>query len=174
MSVFAVYESSTGTLVGAVKAIDVPVPVAAALVGDALPVRLPLSTGEVATLALPGGELAVHEADDQPAVFVEPLTYGVALQPNQQPKPTLVKLAKVTEPLKIDATGLVVKLPEKPAQDTAVFALVSDGTDTLPLRGTITKDNDHVALPVTVGPGAHAVLVLVAGRAGRLTEVKTP
>jgi hypothetical protein len=162
VSVFAVYESSTGVVVGAVKAIDVPVPAVAALVGTALPVRV-----GAATLSLPGRELAVHEADDQPEVFTDPLAYGVT----RPPKPALAKLPTLDPPT-FDGTGLLVALPGNPAQDTAVFALVSEGQGTLPVTGTITKDTDHVALPVTVSAGTHAVLLLVAGWAGRLDEVE--
>ncbi|WP_290061266.1 hypothetical protein [Amycolatopsis solani] len=171
MSVFAVYESSTGTVVGAVKAIGTPVPAAAALVGDALPVRLSLQSGEVVTLALAGRELAVHEADDQPAVFVEPLAYGVTLVSGQPVKPALAKLADLPDAPVFDPTGLLVKLPGPATEDTAVFALVSEGPDTLPVTGKVKKDADHVSLPLTVGAGAHAVLLLVAGWAGRLEEV---
>ncbi|MFD5095647.1 hypothetical protein ACFWMR_33950 [Amycolatopsis thailandensis] len=174
MSVFAVYESSTGNVVGAAKAIGVAVPTAQALVGDALPVRLSLGTGEVVTLSLRGRELAVHEADDQPEVFVEPLAYGVTRVQGQPPKPALAKLPVLPESPTFDAVGLLVKLPKNPPQDTTVFALVSEGEETLPLAGTITKDTDHVSLPVTVTAGAHAVLLLVAGWAGRLEEVKKP
>jgi hypothetical protein len=166
MSVFAVYESSTGVVVGAVKAIDIPVPAVDALVGAALPVRV----GE-ATLSLPGRELAVHEADDQPEVFTDPLAYGVTAVPDQPPKPALTKLPVLDAPT-FDGAGLLVKLPGNPAQDTAVFALVSEGPGTLPLTGTITKDTDHVSMPVTVSAGTHAVLLLVAGWAGRLEEVE--
>ena len=170
MGVFAVYESSTGTVVGAVKAIGTPAPAVAALVGDALPVRLSIGTGEVSVLSLKGRELAVHEADDQPEVFDGPLAYGVT----QPSKPALAKLPELVDAPTFDEAGLLVKLPKNPAQDTAVFALVSEGEQTLPITGTITKDTDHVSIPVTVSAGAHAVLVLVAGWAGRLVEVKKP
>jgi hypothetical protein len=166
VSVFAVYESSTGVVVGAVRAIDLPVPAVVALVGAALPVR-----AGAATLTLPGRELAVHEADDQPEVFTDPLAYGVTRVPNQPPKPALAKLPTLDPPT-FDGTGLLVALPGNPAQDAAVFALVSEGQGTLPVTGTITKDTDHVALPVTVSAGTHAVLLLVAGWAGRLDEVE--
>ncbi|MBE1493306.1 hypothetical protein H4696_000406 [Amycolatopsis lexingtonensis] len=170
MSVFAVYESSTGNVVGAVKAIGTPLPAADALVGAALPVRLSLKSGEVVTLSLAGRELAVHEADDQPAVFVEPLAYGVTRVTGQPVKPALAKLAELPAPA-FDGAGLLVTVPEKTSEPLAVFALVSEGGDTLPLRGTIKEGADRVSLPVTVSAGAHAVLVLVAGRAGRLEEV---
>ncbi|MEV6875374.1 hypothetical protein [Amycolatopsis sp. NPDC051128] len=172
MSVFAVYESSTGTVVGAVKAIGTPVPTADALVGDALPVRLSLGTGP-ATLSLPGRELAVHEADDQPEVFVEPLAYGVTRPAGQSPKPALAKLAELPAPT-FDNAGLLVALQEKTSQDTTVFALVSEGQETLPVHGVVKAGEDHLSLPVTVSAGAHAVLLLVAGRAGRLDEVEKP
>ncbi|WP_370961954.1 hypothetical protein [Amycolatopsis sp. cg9] len=170
MSVFAVYESSTGNVVGAVKAIGTPLPAAADVVGAALPVRLSLGSGEVVTLSLAGRELAVHEADDQPAVFVEPLAYGVKRVAGQPAKPALAKLAELSAPA-FDPTGLLVELPGPAAEDTAVFALVSEGPDTLPVTGKVEKDADHVSLPVTVSAGAHAVLLLVAGWAGRLEEI---
>ncbi|MEU8636525.1 hypothetical protein AB0C38_30525 [Amycolatopsis sp. NPDC048633] len=168
MSVFVVYESSTGVVVGAVQAIGTPVPAVDALVGAALPVRV----GE-AVLSLPSRELAVHEADDQPAVFAGPLAYGVTRPPNQPPKPALAKLPVLDAPT-FDETGLVVQLPGAPAQDTAVFALVSEGPATLPITGTITTDTARVSIPVTVSAGAHTVLLLVAGWAGRLEEVEKP
>ncbi|VVJ18065.1 Uncharacterised protein [Amycolatopsis camponoti] len=167
MSVFAVYETSTGVVVGAVKAIDVPVPAVDALVGAALPVR-----SGAATMSLPARELAVHEADDQPEVFADPLAYGVTRLPDQPPKPALAKLAELPDPPAFDGTGLLVALPGNPAQDTTVFALVSEGPGTLLVTGTIAKDTDHVSLPVTVSAGPHAVLLLVAGWAGRLDEVE--
>jgi hypothetical protein len=174
VSVFAVYESSTGNVVGAVKAIGTASPTAVALVGDALPVRLSLETGEVAVLSLRGGELAVHEAEDQAAVFVDPLGYGVTRLSDQPPKPALAKLAELLDAPSFDADGLLVKLREDAAQDTAVFALVSEDQETVPITGTITKGARTVTIPVTVSAGAHAVLVLVAGRAGRLDEVTKP
>ncbi|WP_410636486.1 hypothetical protein [Amycolatopsis sp. cmx-4-83] len=171
MSVFAVYESSTGIVVGAVKAIGTPVPAADVLVGAALPVRLSLKAGDLVTLSLGGRELAVHEADDQPAVFLDPLAYGVTRVSGQPAKPALKELAELKVPVEFDPTGLLVKLPGVADADTAVFALVSEGPDTLPVAGVVKKDDDHVSLPLTVSTGAHAVLVLVAGWAGRLVEV---
>ncbi|MEV7043526.1 hypothetical protein [Amycolatopsis sp. NPDC051061] len=168
MSVFAVYESSTGVVVGGVKVIGTAAPTVATLVGDALPVRVSLDAG-VATLSLPGTELAVHEADDQPEVFTDPLAYGVT----RPPKPALAKLPSIDAPT-FDGTGLVVTLKGDAAQDTAVFALVSEGTETLPVTGTVAKGANDVTIPVTVSAGAHAVLLLVAGRAGRLDEVEKP
>jgi hypothetical protein len=172
MSVFAVYESSTGVVVGAVKAIGTAVPTAAALVGDALPVRVSVDAA-VVTLSLRGTELAVHEADDQPEVFADPLAYGVTRLPAQPPKPALAKLPALDAPT-FDDTGLVVTLTGNAAQDTAVFALVSEGQETLPITGTITKGARDVSIPVTVGKGVHGVLLLVAGWAGRLEEVEKP
>jgi hypothetical protein len=172
MSVFAVYESSTGVVVGGVKVIGTAAPTVATLVGDALPVRVTLDAG-VAALSLPGTELAVHEADDQPEVFTDPLAYGVTRLPAQPPKPALAKLPSIDAPT-FDGTGLVVTLKGDAAQDTAVFALVSEGTETLPVTGTVAKGANDVRIPVTVSAGAHAVLLLVAGRAGRLDEVEKP
>lgn len=172
MSVFVVYEKSTGTVVGAVRAVGATLPAAADLVGDALPLRVLLDASSRVTLSMAVADLAVHEADDEPAVFATPLGFGVAQTPNQQLKPALTRLTVLDETLVFDAIGLVVELPGPAPADTAVFALVSEGQQTQRVDSVIKKGDPRVSVPVTVTPGKHGVLVLVAGWAGRLVEVE--
>src|SRR5215470_9714074 len=200
MSLFVVYVPDTGHVVGALNATGAALSAGAALpggvalsagaalpggaalsagvgslVGDALPMRVSLSNGEVAELALRAGQLAVLAADDEPAVFADPLAFGVELVPNAPPKPALLRLATwSSNELTLTSDGLVVKVPvANQSRISKVLALISDGQDTLVLTGEIPAQQDTVTLPVTVRSGVHGALVLVAGWAGRLEAVPT-
>ncbi len=176
MTLFVVYSTDTGNVVGAVNAIGGVPPAGdtdvGALVGKELPLRVSLDTGKVATLAMPAGKLAFHTPDDEPAVLTDPLAFGVEQVPDQKPKPALVALNPWNTELKFDDTGLMVHLPmPDQTHDLAVLALISAGQDTVPRQGTIKAGGQDVTLPVTVDPGPHGVLVLVTGWAGRLESV---
>ncbi|MFI0418835.1 hypothetical protein [Spongiactinospora sp. 9N601] len=176
MSLRVVYVPDTGHVLGAVAAIGaVPADVDAGaepLVGAALPLRVPVGAGEVATLALPARDLAVHEADDEPRVFAEPLAYGVRQVPGQRPRPALVRLAVWDEEPRFTADGLVITVPVTDAsQDTPVLALVAEGADVHVLAGRIPSGRDTVTLPVTVPTGTHGVLTLITGWTGSLRPV---
>jgi len=185
MSLSVVYVPDTGHVVGALSATGATMPTGptghtdagsllGSLVGDALPVRVSLGEGEVAELALRAGQLAVLAADDEPAVFADPLAYGVESVPDAPPKPALLRLASWSTGLTLTTERLVVTVPvANQSQTTKVLALVSDGQDTLVLAGEIPVQQDMVTLPVTVRSGRHGVLVLVAGWAGRLEALTT-
>lgn len=179
MSLFVVYAQKTGNVVGAVSAIGVSAPAnAAALVGNALPMRVRLADGSLVELLLPSAELLAHEADDNPEALVDPLRFGVELVPGSGTddppvaKPALLELNKWSDGLVFDAIGLVVTLPTPTVDKATVLALISgdDGTD---LRtGAIAAGGTQTTLPVSVDPqSSRGVLVLVAGWAGRLEEV---
>ncbi|MGW0809029.1 hypothetical protein [Nonomuraea sp. NPDC002799] len=176
MSLLVVYVPDTGHVVGAVSAIGAVLPGAdagvAALVGDALPLRVSAAEGG---LSLPARELAVHQPDDEPRVFADPLAYGVEQVPGQKPKPALVRLATWGEGVTLTATGLVITVPVKnTSQDTPVLALVAEGQDVHVLAGRIPAGQDTVVLPVTVDDGTYEVLALVTGWTGVLRAVSKP
>jgi hypothetical protein len=176
MTLYVVYTLATGHVVGAVNAIDAAIPLADAdtpidpglLVGDALPLRISLDAGEIASLPLLARELAVHTPDDEPGVFADPLAFGFE---GDKPKISLSRLPTWDTPLSFTNAGLAVTVPVVASHDTPVLVLVSEGQDTLMRPGTITAGSDTVTLPVTVSAGPHGVLVLVAGWAGRLEPV---
>jgi hypothetical protein len=173
MSLFVVYVKDTGHVVGAVRAIGATLPTVAALVGDELPLRVSLGVGEIAGLTLKPGDLAVHEADDEPDVFVNPLAFGVEQgQDDQPPKPALVPLPKSNRPLKFENPGLTVAVDTEVNENTTVRVLISYGQVTNPLRGQINKDGKDTTLPTPVDDDPHGVLVLVPGWAGRLEKVE--
>lgn len=173
MSLFVVYVRKTGHVVGAVNAIGATPPAdAAALVGADLPLRLSLSTGETVIIPLASDDLEKHTPDDEPAVFTDPLTYGV--EPVTEPKPALVELTPWTGGLTFGEATLTVMLPTPVSVLTEVVALVSDEQGTLTASATIQVGVRAVDLPIAVASGAHGVLVLVAGWVGRFEEVTAP
>ncbi|WP_199565678.1 hypothetical protein [Spongiactinospora rosea] len=176
MSLRVVYVPDTGHVVGAVAATGAaPVDVEAGaepLVGAALPLRVPVGVGEIATLPLPARDLAVHEADDEPRVFAEPLGYGVRQVPGQRPRPALVRLRTSDQDLSFTASGLVITLTATSvSEDTPVLALVAEGTDVHVLAGRIPAGRDTVTLPVSVPSGTYGVLALVTGWTAALRAV---
>jgi hypothetical protein len=175
MSVFVVYVKDTGHVVGAVKALGATLPTVAELVGDELPLRVSLGPGQVVSLALQAADLAVHEADDEPGVFLDPLAFGVEQVQGQAPKPALLSLHKSIKTVEFKGAGLHVEVDPKVNQDTPVRALVSYGQTATPLlRGKINKDAVDTTLVTPVDQDPHGVLLLVADSAGRLEKVQTP
>lgn len=172
MSLFVVFVRKTGHVVGAVNAIGATPPAdAAALVGAELPLRLSLGTGETVTVPLSSDDLEKHTPDDEPAVFTDPLAYGVEQVTGADPKPALVGLTPWTGGLSFGDETLVVMLPTPVSAPTEVVAFVTDGEDTLTASATI-RTGKAVDLPISVASGTtHGVLVLVAGWVGRFEEV---
>jgi hypothetical protein len=172
-----VYVPDTGHVVGALGVTGEAAPDdVGALVGPALPLRVPLGGDETAVLTLRDRQLAAFAADDEPGVFADPLAFGVDQVENQDQtvtvKPGLLRLASWTTTLEFDANGLAVEVPvAHPTKDLPVVALVSDGAETRVLAAEIDAGARNVTLAVTVDDGPHAVLVLVAGWAGRLESV---
>jgi hypothetical protein len=180
MSLFVVYTPDTGHVVGAIDSTGAPplppadptgAVAADPLVGKALPLRVSVGAGEIATLSLPVRELAAHAPDDEPGVLAEPLSFGVEQVAGQPPKPALVPLLEWTGGLEFSQDGLKVTLPVAPTQDTQVVALVSDGDGTKTASGQLAAGTTLVELAVAVDSGVHGVLVLVAGWVGRLEAV---
>jgi hypothetical protein len=180
MTLSVVYVPDTGHVVGALAVTGELAPdQVAALVGPALPLRVPLGADETAVLMLRDRQLAALAADDEPGVFADPLAFGVEQVENPDStvvaKPTLLRLASWTTTLEFDQDTLAVAVPVPDAtRDTPVVALVSDGAETRVLSGAIAAGQKTVNLPVTVDDGPHGVLVLVAGWAGRLESVTKP
>lgn len=172
MALTVVYAADTGHVVGAVALTGADAPAdAAGLVGRALPLRVLLGGGRTATLPLNAGELAVATVDDEPAVFADPLAFGVELTPEGRPKPTLLRLAAWSDGVALAPDGLTVTVRVAAARPTRVVALVSDDQDTRVLAGEIPAQQNRVTLPLTLDPGGtHGVLVLVVGWAGRLEK----
>lgn len=166
MSLYVVYSKRTGHVLGAVNAIGATPPQDAnALVGDALPLRVTVGD-ETAVLSLPAADLAVHEADDEPAVFANPLHFGVELAPD--PKPALVHLAEWSEGLAFTQHTLLITVP---SEGEANVLVLFDGPDSHPVPGKMAAGEDTAEVPVTVSAGQHGALILVAGWQGRLEEV---
>lgn len=186
MTLFVVYVPATGHVVGAIDSIGAPplpppdpttgIVAATPLVGTALQLRVSLGGGEIATVSVPAGELAVHTPDDVSDVLDRPLEFGVELVPGQQPKPALIPLLPWTGGIAFaaDGLGLSVTLPRNATQTTTAVAFVTDDQDTRQTSGDIPAGSPDVVLPVFVSEGAHGALVLVAGWVGRLEKVTKP
>ena len=191
MTLSVVYVPDTGHVVGALAVTGEPAPdQVAALVGPALPLRVPLGGDETAVLMLRDRQLAALAADDEPGVFADPLAFGVEQVENpdstvvatvsdvrsaSSTKPALLRLASWNTTLDFDQDTLAIEVPVADAtRATPVVALVSDGAETRVLSGAIAAGQKTVNLPVTVDDGPHGVLVLVAGWAARLESVTKP
>lgn len=177
MALSVVYVPDTGHVAGALGVTGEAAPDdVAVLVGPALPLRVRLDDGETAVLTLRDRQLAALAADDEPGVFADPLAFGVDQVENPDStvvaKPGLLRLAPWSTTPTLDDDGLAIEVPVADQVKTVpVVALVSDGAETRLLTGAIPAGQRTVTLPVTVDSGPHAVLVLVAGWAGRLVSV---
>ncbi|MFH9399249.1 hypothetical protein ACH4JS_05605 [Streptomyces sp. NPDC017638] len=174
MALTVVYTAGTGHVVGALALTGAGAPAdVAALVGRALPMRVCVDQGRVATLPLNAGNLAVAVVDDEPAALVDPLAFGVELNPEGRPGPTLTRLATWTGGAGVALTpnGLTITVQVAPARPAKVVALVSADQDTHVLAGELPAQQTRVTLPVSLDAGGkHGVLVLAAGWAGLLEE----
>jgi hypothetical protein len=180
MTLSVVYVPDTGHVVAALAVTGSQAPDdVSTLVGPAIPLRVTTSEGETVELTLRVAKLAGLAADDEPGVFADPLAFGVdqVTTADQQviPRPTLLGLDPLTDPLTLDGTGLTVTVPRlDPANDLPVLVLISDGPDTLVVPWLLPKGDKTVTIPVSVDDGEHGVLVLVAGWAGTLQAVSKP
>nr|WP_052478154.1 hypothetical protein [Kibdelosporangium sp. MJ126-NF4]CEL16456.1 hypothetical protein [Kibdelosporangium sp. MJ126-NF4]CTQ90408.1 hypothetical protein [Kibdelosporangium sp. MJ126-NF4] len=175
MSLSVVYVKEFNHVVGALSLTGASPPTSvAALVGDELPLRLALDSGRSAALPLSESQLGVAAAADEPGVFTDALAFGVELDDTKKPKPVLVRLKAWQDALTLTAAGLAIKVPAPVGEVTKVLALISDGQDIHTLVGEIPAGTQDTTLPVAVGSGEHALLVLVAGFAGRLETAKLP
>jgi len=180
MALTVVYAADTGHVVGALALTGArdgvgsgAQPEVADLVGPALPLRVSLGDGRIATLPLSARELAVASVDDEPAALAEPLAFGVETTTDGKPKPALVRLASWPDDIALATDGLTLTVKVAVARPTPVVALVSDEQNTHVLAGEIPAQQTQVTLPVTLVAGSeHGVLVLVAGWAGQLRTEK--
>lgn len=173
MSLSVVYVADTGHVAGALARTGADTsPDVRSLVGAELPLRVSLGGGQIAVLPLRDRRLAVAAADDEPAVFGDPLAFGVEQSPGGKPKPALVRLAPWATALELTAGELTLTLPAKATRLTPVLALISDGRETHAVAGEIAVSGDKAQLQVALTPGTHGVLILVAGYAGRLEAVE--
>ncbi|ADI03610.1 hypothetical protein SBI_00489 [Streptomyces bingchenggensis BCW-1] len=172
MALSVVYAVDTGHVVGALALTGAGAPPdVAALVGRALPLRVSLGTGRIATLPLSARDLAVASVDDEPAALAVPLDFGVEVTSDGKPKPALVRLASWTDGIALTEDGLTVTVKVAVARPTPVLALVSDEQDTHVLAGEIPAQQTQAKLPVTLVKGSvHGVLVLATGWAGHLEK----
>lgn len=176
MTLFVVYVHDTGHVVGAVNTNGGTPPAdVGSLVGDALPMRVTLSTGKVVEILLPAGELRLHAPDDEPGVLTEPMAYAVEFE-GTTPQPALVHLTPPwTDGLDFVDSHLRVRVPiAEEVEITRVLGWVSDGQDTQADAANIAPGEKETTLRVTVSSGPHAVLVLAVGWPGRLEEVSAP
>ncbi|MBP2330391.1 hypothetical protein JOF56_010776 [Kibdelosporangium banguiense] len=131
----------------------------ASLVGAELPIRIGLETG----LILKASQLAVAAVGDEPAVFVDPLTFGV-----DTAKTALRQLLPWSIPLPLTESTLTIELVATVGADTPVLVMIGDDLFTR----TIPKGENSVIVPVALKQGdKHPVLVLVAGQVGRFEEL---
>ncbi|URM88808.1 hypothetical protein LUW75_00855 [Streptomyces sp. MRC013] len=175
MALTVVYAAGTGHVVGALALTGAEAPAdAAALVGRALPLRVPLGGGRTAVLPLGAGELAVAAVDEEPAALADPLAFGVGLTAEGAPRPALLRLAEWSgDGVALAADGLTVAVRVAAARPARVVALVADDRDTRVLAGELPAGQDRVKLPVALDAGgAYGVLVLVEGWAGRLERAE--
>ncbi|MDX3225183.1 hypothetical protein [Streptomyces sp. ME19-01-6] len=174
MALSVVYAVATGHVVGALALTGAGAPAdVAALVGRALPLRVSLGGGRIATLPLGVRDLAVAPVDDEPDALTDPLAFGVEVTSDGKPKPALVRLASWTDGIALAKDGLTITVKVAAAGPTPVVALVSDEQDTHVLAGEIPAQQTQVKLPVTlVADSVHGVLVLAAGWAGHLEMEK--
>ncbi|MFE7132054.1 hypothetical protein ACFVIM_14435 [Streptomyces sp. NPDC057638] len=175
MPLTAVYHAVTGHVLGALALTGADTPTGVgAVVGDALPLRVPLDKDDaLVTLPLAARDLAVLAADDEPAALDRPLDFGVVKGPEADavPKPTLLRLADWSDGITLGTTGVTIKLPVATNRVTQVVAVVSDGEGTHVLTGSLVAQQTEVTLPLTLTSNAvHGVLVLAAGWAGRLQQ----
>ncbi|RNG19624.1 hypothetical protein [Streptomyces botrytidirepellens] len=170
MALHVVYALGTGHVVGSLAQTGADAPAdAAALVGRALPLRVSLGDGRIATLPLSAGKLGVAAVDDEPGALADPLAFGVELTSEDKPKPELVRLAGWDDDVVLAKDGITIKVQVPANRTTPVVALISDEQDTHVLTGEIPAQQTQVKLPVTLTPGSeHGVLVLAAGWAGHL------
>ncbi|MFV2120124.1 hypothetical protein ACE14D_17455 [Streptomyces sp. Act-28] len=174
MTLTVVYAADTGHVVGALAltGADAPADVAA-LVGDALPLRVPLGGGRTVTLPLNARALAAAIVDGEPDALTDPLAFGVEPTSAGAPGPALLRLAGWSggDGIALATDGLTVTVPVAANRPAGVVALVSDGQDTRVLAGEIPAQQVRVKLPVTLDQGGtYGVLALVAGWAGRLEK----
>ncbi|QLH26573.1 hypothetical protein [Streptomyces sp. Rer75] len=183
MALTVVYAADTGHVVGALALTGARTgvgtgapPEVADLVGSALPLRVSLDDGRIATLPLSARELAVASVDDEPGALADPLSFGVEVTTDGKPKPALVRLASWPDNpdnIALAADGLTLTVQVAVARPTPVVALVSDEQNTHVLAGEIPAQQTQVKLPVTLVAGSvHGVLVLAAGWAGQLRTEK--
>lgn len=174
MALHVVYAIGTGHVVGALAHTGADAPVdAAVLVGRALPLRVALSDGSIATLPLSAGKLGVAAVDDEPGALADPLAFGVELTGEDKPKPELLRLAGWDDDVVLAKDGITIKVQVPANGTTPVVALISDEQDTHVLTGEIPAQQTQVKLPVTLTAGSeHGVLVLAAGWAGHLGREK--
>ncbi|MFI0820872.1 hypothetical protein ACH4TX_32730 [Streptomyces sp. NPDC021098] len=174
MALHVVYAIGTGHVVGALARTGADAPAdAAALVGRALPLRVSLGDGSIATLPLSAGKLGVAAVDDEPGALADPLAFGVELTSEDKPKPELVRLAGWDDGVALAKDGITITVQVPANRPTPVVAMISDEQDTHVLTGEIAAQQTQVKLPVTLVAGSvHGVLVIAAGWAGHLTTEK--
>ena len=184
MSVNVVYVPDTGHVVGALSATGAAPPATATLpdgsagpidpgglVGAALPIRVTVAPGNIATIPLAAKGLAVHSADDEPGVFAEPLAFAVQTVAGAEPKPALAPLPELTAPA-FTKDGIEVTVPiANTTQVSKVIVYVADGQTIHSATAELAIRDTSVTLPVKVTAGDYGVLVLVSGWAGFLAKV---
>ncbi|WP_050800209.1 hypothetical protein [Streptomyces himastatinicus] len=181
MALTVVYAADTGHVVGALALTGASTgvgsgapPEVADLVGSALPLRVSLGDGRMATLPLSARELAVASVDDEPAALAEPLAFGVEVTTDGKPKPALVRLASWPDNIALATDGLTLTVKVAVARpDARGRPGVPTSKNTHVLAGEIPAQQTQVTLPVTLVAGSeHGVLVLAAGWAGQLRTEK--
>lgn len=170
MSLSVVYVAETGHVVGAVSLTGGTLSTeAASFVGNRLPLRIALDADRTAELPLRADQLGAGVVDDEAAVFVEPLTFGVELTTEDppRPKPALLRLQSAVS-AKLSETDVTVTLDDPVTRTTRVLVLVSDGQTPALFAEDILPGANAAKFLTTLKKGTFGVLTLVAGRIGTL------
>jgi hypothetical protein len=182
MSMTVVYASATGHVVGVRTGAGIGTAAPAVadavadMVGQGLPLHRRLSDNTVADLVLPAGSLGAATVDDTPDALLDPLTFEVQRDPaGGAPKPALRRLAGwgETDPVTLTPTSVTVNVGNPVAASTPVIVVLSGGSPQL-LTGEVAEGESKRTFDVRLDPGTYGVLLLVAGRHGRLDRELVP
>jgi hypothetical protein len=176
MSLSVVYMAETGHVVGALAMTGATAPTEVeSFVGNRLPLRIALGPGNLAELPLRDRELAVAVVDDEAAVFVEPLVFGVEMTGDipPQPKPALLRLGPLSGyQVSVTAAKVTVTLDIPVVRLTRVFVMISDGQDTTRHDTDIVAGQTTAEFSVSLkAQDRVGLLALVTGYAGRFEAV---
>lgn len=179
MSLYVVYATDTGHVVGALAVAGTPAatPAVAELVGDGLPLPVTPSDGTPIILPLASSQLAAAAVEDTGEALAWPMRYGVAVA-DGKPKSRLARLERWPpshNPVKVEPGRVTVSLEQPATRPTPVLVVLRgrDGSP-VPLSGEIPAGTASRTWPVSLTAGPYGVLALVAGWEGRLVADTVP
>ncbi|MBO0870615.1 MAG: hypothetical protein J2P15_18830 [Micromonosporaceae bacterium] len=184
MSMIVVYATSTLHTLGVLAPAGQvgAAPEVSALVGDSLPLWAGQPTGKALPLTFLATELASAVVTDQPDALVAPLAFGVQVK-DGEPLADLLALrpglggnGPLAPPPKgvtvtADPNGVTVTLPQPADRDLAVLVVVGNASATQhPPGSTIRQGTATATIPITLDAGPYAILALVSGWRGVMTQ----